>query len=219
MITLNMQSKGMPVRIGTGHFSTENKILTLQIQLMAGAAVYDLTDKIVTAVFAGKPMTAPLTVTEGVIQLPITSDLISVGMNRIQIVINWGDASQEMSPIILWPILTPLAPGIDAGSVDILSVLISQCTAIASAEALRIAAEGARELSFAGLVDEYNLLKADLQEQITAGTASIDALELLEADYAARALTLETNYAPRLSGVETSLEEMTIQLIGGNHGV
>jgi hypothetical protein len=59
--------------------------------------------------------------------------------------------------------------------------------------------------NFDALVVEYNALKAELEQEITDGTASVDALQVLEADYAAKALALETTYAPRLGSVESSL--------------
>lgn len=212
MITLNMQNKAAPVSIGISHFSTESNILNLEIKLMDGATEYDLTGKTVTATFQGKPPVGPLSVVAGVIQLPITNDLISVGANKLQLAINWATDNQALSPIMLWNILTPIVPGLDPGSVDLLSALISDCIEINADEALRVTAENARAGAFNALVIEYNALKADLIQQIADGTASVDALELLEADYAAKASTLETTYAPRLTAVESDLAENAIEI-------
>lgn len=128
MINLNMQDKVNPVRIREGHFSTENNILTLQFKLLDGEEPYELSGKVVTAAFRGKPMTAPLQVSGDVVNLTVTSDLLSDGLNKLQLAINW-DGKLELSPVMFWNIQTPVAPGVDGGSVDILSALINQVQA------------------------------------------------------------------------------------------
>ena len=141
MITLDMLKKSAPVRISIGHFSTENNIVLLPIRLRSGEADYDLDGKTVTASFEGKPMTAPLEVIEGVIQLQITNDLLSAGENRIQLALNWPDNKQELSPVMLWRILSPIVPGTDHGSIDILSSLINQTNEAIAKETERELAE------------------------------------------------------------------------------
>lgn len=74
-------------------------------------------------------------------------------------------------------------------------------------ESLRVIAEETRTSTFDVLVAEYNVMKADLLQQIADGTASVDALQVLESQYAAKALALETTYAPQLNLVKLQLAE------------
>lgn len=202
-----MNDKTTPVRVDIGYFKTENNILTLEIYLVEDGIAYDLTGKTITAIFQEKPPTSPLSVSDGLIQLPITSDLLVIGKNKFQLSLVYGDYSQELTPIFLWQIETPVVAGIDGESLDILTSLITQCNAINDAEALRVTSDITRGETFDALVAEYNLLKADLLQQIADGTESVDALEVLEADYAQKALTLETTYAPELNLVKSQLAE------------
>lgn len=130
MITLDMSKKDRKVPIPIQAFSTENGVVTLEISVGG----YDLTNKTITAVFEGKPETAPLSVVDGLIQVPITSDLVEQGKNLIQINFRWGVDTLEQSPVMLWEMNKSLAPNpVGTESVDIITALILQCNAATSA--------------------------------------------------------------------------------------
>lgn len=130
MITLDMGKKFERVRISDIGFSLENNLVTLEMSVVDGAEAYLLTGKTVTAVFYPSGVeTAPLTVTDGVIYLPITSELIRYGHNDIQLFFRWTDGTQhvENAPIMYKYFEESLLSLVPAdGSVDIITSLIAQ---------------------------------------------------------------------------------------------
>lgn len=127
MITLYMSQKDNPVIINEGAFSTETGVLVLEISL----GDYSLTGKIITAVFSQTAVeTAPLTVSNGLIQLPITLGLLVAGENKIQLNIREG-LTLEQSPIMKWSVGLAVA-GTDSvpTNVDIITWLLADSSNI-----------------------------------------------------------------------------------------
>lgn len=94
---------------------------------------------------------------------------------------------------------------------DVYQQIISAWEGAKTEEEVRVANENSRKNNFDALVIEYNALKAELEQEITDGTASVDALQVLESQYAAKALALETTYAPKLTSVESQLVQIATQ--------
>ena len=105
MITLNMKEKNKGITISDKAFSLENNIVTLQIKVMDGDAAYDLTGKTITASFDKTGIeTGALSMTNGLIQMPITNNLIKAGYNLIQLNFRWDTDKWEQSPVMTWNI-------------------------------------------------------------------------------------------------------------------
>ena len=101
MITLDMLRKSAPKFITENAFNLESGILTLQVSL----GTFSLTGKTVTAAFSPKlAETGVLTVTNGVIQIPINSTWVQAGENEIQLNIRTL-TTLEQSPIMKWFVL------------------------------------------------------------------------------------------------------------------
>lgn len=165
MIQLDMTKKATSVYADIAAFSGETGILTLPVSL----GTYSLTGKTVTAVFLPKAVeTAALSIVEGVIQIPINSNVIAAGLNRIQLYIYSG-ATVEQSPIMRATITQSLiatAPSSEA--VDLMASLLAQVTsAVDSLGAVQTACEGAalEASGYAADADEDAAAAADLLSQ------------------------------------------------------
>lgn len=177
MITMNMTTK-REVRITDKHFSLENNILTLTINI----GDYDITGKQITAVLEPKGIeTAPLatsTDAEGVttVSLPIYSSYISEGVNYIQLYFRWDTTKLEQSGKMMWVVERSLVaddPGVEQQ--DLMSYYLQQIT-LAIAEADRV-------------VDEAGDIRVELDES----TASATAINNTLADPATGTIKLATD--------------------------
>ena len=129
-------------RLTEKHFSVENNILTLQINL----GDYDLTDKTITAAFNPTGFeTAPLSsaVVDGdnVVSIPIFASYIQEGVNYIQLYFRWDTTKLETSGVMMWIIDKPIVatePGQEEQ--DLMSYYLEQMT-LAIAEADRVVDE------------------------------------------------------------------------------
>ena len=193
MVILNMQNKSEVTHLNTTHFIAENNILTLKIKLQNGSSDYDLSGKVVTAIFQDKDMTGPLQIIDGIIQLPITNDLLKVGLNSIQLVINWNN-SQELSPIMVMLILTGLKPkGPDEPSLNILSSLINQVVEMTEEEEARKLAENTRKEN-----EVHRIEESLLREQAFSAEQS-SRLQAFESAQTDRSTSFETSQNQRSS--------------------
>jgi hypothetical protein len=129
LIVLDMIKK-TDVRITHKHYSLENGIFTLQIDV----GDYDLTNKTITAKFSPKEVeTGSLDVIDGIINLPIYSNLLKYGVNYIQLNFRWDENKLEQSPRMMWNISPSLAATEAAQEdVDIISYLISEVNRVVS---------------------------------------------------------------------------------------
>lgn len=176
MITMNMTTK-REVRITDKHFSIENDILTLEINI----GDYDITGKQITAVFEPKGIeTVPLTAetAEGVttVSLPIYSSYIAEGVNYIQLCFRWDTTKLEQSGKMLWVVersLVATAPGQE--DQDLMSFYLAEITD-AIAEADRV-------------VDEAGDVRIELDES----TASATTINNTLADPATGTIKLATD--------------------------
>jgi len=162
MITLYMSQKNNPVIINEGAFSTETGILTLEISLDD----YSLTGKTITAVFSQTAVeTASLTVTNGLIQLPITLGLLVAGENQIQLNIREG-LTLEQSPIMKWTVELSVA-GTDPAptDVDIITELLAEAGDIVDTQMPAFVAA----------------LNTRIDEIITTPAESVSAQEIIDA--------------------------------------
>ena len=117
-------------RLTDKHFSVENGILTLEINV----GDYDLTSKTITAVFGPSAVeTAPLTSavvdTDNIISLPIYASYIQVGVNYIQLYFRWDTTKVETSGVIMWIIDKPIvATTTTTEQQDLMSYLLGLAT-------------------------------------------------------------------------------------------
>lgn len=127
MVTLDMQSK-IGVTVADNMFSLENKIVTLKIKVLSGETDYDLTNKIITASFGQTGVeTGTLEVVDGLIQLPITSDLIMDGYNLIQLNFRWDIDKREQSGIMTWHVKESVKTNdVAQEQIDIVTYLINE---------------------------------------------------------------------------------------------
>lgn len=176
MIALDMiKKKGG--RITDKHFSLENGVLTLSIDI----GDYDITGKQITAVFEPQAVeTVPLTAetVEGVttVSLPIYSSYIAEGVNFIQLYFRSGTTTLEQSGKMLWVVersLVATAPGTEEQ--DLMSYYLAQMV-LAIAEADRV-------------VDEAGDIRVELDES----TASATAINNTLADPATGTIKLATD--------------------------
>ena len=118
-----MSQKNDYTIITDGAFPTETGVLTLEISL----GDYSLTGKTITAVFSQTAVeTAPLTVSNGLIQLPITLGLLVAGENQIQLNIREG-VTLEQSPIMKWKVgLAVVGTDPAPTDVDIIAYLLAK---------------------------------------------------------------------------------------------
>ena len=114
MIVLDMTKK-TDVRITHKHYSLENGILTLRIDV----GDYDLTGKTITAKFSPREVeTGNLDVINGIINLPIYSNLLKSGVNYIQLNFRWDENKLEQSPKMMWNI-SPSLTATEAAQEDV----------------------------------------------------------------------------------------------------
>ena len=185
MITLDMINK-VGTKIDKKQFHLENNILTLEFDCGA----YDLTDKIITAIFSLSGIeTEPLQVVEGIIKLPIYANYVDYGINYIQLNFRWGTSSREQGPEVMWKIDKSLeANEVGQEQVDIITYLIAQYNEIQadyqSAEAgrddLYTSAELARDVLYqsaeAGREDLYVQAEAGRDDLYTSAELARDVL-------------------------------------------
>lgn len=179
---MNMITK-REARITDKHFSLENNILTLEININD----YDITGKQITAAFEPKGIeTAPLTAetVEGVttVSLPIYSSYIAEGVNYIQLYFRWDTAKLEQSGKMMWVVERSLIaddPGVEQQ--DLMSYYLQQMV-LAIAEADRV-------------VDEAGDVRVELDES----TASATAINNTLADPATGTIKLATDTNATLS--------------------
>jgi len=135
--------KKTDARITEKHYTLENDILTLQLNI----GDYDTTDKTITATFSPSGVeTGYLDAVDGVVSLPIYTGYIEAGINYVQLNFRWGADKLEQSPMMIWRVESSLASsGVTPDDVDIVTQLIADCQAIEAAEALRVQAESDRE--------------------------------------------------------------------------
>lgn len=182
MITMNMTKK-REVRITDKHFSLENNILTLEINI----GDYDITGKQITAVLEPKGIeTAPLTAetVEGVttVSLPIYSSYIAEGVNYIQLYFRWADTKLEQSGKMMWVVERSLIaddPGVEQQ--DLMSYYLQQMV-LAIAEADRV-------------VDEAG----DVRVELDVSTGNATAINNTLADPATGTIKLATDANATLS--------------------
>lgn len=179
---MNMTTK-REVRITDKHFSLENDILTLNINI----GDYDITGKQITAVFEPKGIeTVPLTAetAEGVttVSLPIYSSYIAEGVNYIQLYFRWDTTKLEQSGKMMWVVERSLVadnPGVKQQ--DLMSYYLQQMV-LAIAEADRV-------------VDEAG----DVRVELDGSTASATAINNTLADPATGTIKLATDANATLS--------------------
>lgn len=128
MITLDVSKKDTVVQVNESTFSNENGILTLLINIIDGDDIYDLTDKYITAGFYPTGVeTKPLSVVDGIIQLPIYSTLLSSGNNTIQLYFRSDITKFECTPKMCWYVLDPVTvKNIAHDDISHISYLISE---------------------------------------------------------------------------------------------
>lgn len=127
MITANMTTK-LELRLTDKHFSVENGILTLEINV----GTYSLTGKTITAAFNPTGFeTAPLSsaVVDGnnVVSIPIFASYIQEGVNYIQLYFRWDTTKLETSGVMMWIIDKPIvATEATTEQQDLMSYYIEQ---------------------------------------------------------------------------------------------
>ena len=139
MITLDMSRKGQPVVLDIEAFSAEDGVLSLQVSL----GDYDLTGRTVTASFSPRDVeTGLLTVSAGLVVIPIGASLIQAGTNWIQLNIRKGQ-TLEQSPLMTWAVSRSLPSTVPAqDDVDIITSLVAQVTsATESLDSVRAACD------------------------------------------------------------------------------
>ena len=172
MIVLDMIKK-IDVLITHKHYSLENGIFTLQIDV----GDYDLTNKTITAKFSPKEVeTGNLDVIDGIINLPIYSNLLKYGVNYIQLNFRWDENKLEQSPRIMWNISPSLAATEAAQEdVDIISYLIAQVQAAVTEADRVVDLAGDVRSALDESTEDAGQAKADLDGSIsTAGTTKRD---------------------------------------------
>lgn len=154
---------------------------------------------------------------DGVVTIPWET---LVGKPQALFIGVFGSKGNTVKPTTLAPVrlregsyidgLTPRLP-----TPDVYTQIISAWEDAKANEVIRVANEIERKATdvtrrstFDALVAEYAVLKTALQKEITDGTASVDALQVLETQYTQKALALETTYAPQLNLVKSQLAEI-----------
>jgi len=123
MIILDMTKKSNILVVNENAFNLETGILTIEID----SGNYDLSGKTITATFNQRAIeTAALSVINGIINLPITPNLIVPGYNEFQLNF-YINGSREQSPIFIWRVLKSII-GTDESQEyqDILANLLDQ---------------------------------------------------------------------------------------------
>ena len=141
MIQIDMKNK-KDVLITNKSFHLENGIVILALEVLN----YELEGKVITAVFEPRRIeTGALEVINGAVQIPVYSNMVDVGTNRIQLNFRW-DNKLEQSGKLVWPIdksLETIGPAQE--EIDIISYLIAELKSIELVEVDRVIAEVERE--------------------------------------------------------------------------
>lgn len=139
MILLDLAKKHGTVKVPLKTFSAESGITIMQIKIQRNGVDVDLTGKEVTAVFSTNPRlangkeTGALSVTGGIVQLPIYQNFIQGGDNYIQINIRISE-TLEQCPIMLWYVKPSLlVEALAAEGVDALTYYVALVTAAVGA--------------------------------------------------------------------------------------
>lgn len=168
LIQIDMLKK-KDIRIPNKAFHLENNSLTLSIELLN----YTIDGKIITASFEpARIETGALEISDGVILIPIHSNMVKIGINYIQLNIRWDGNKLEQSPKMLWQIDKSLeTDGAAPEDVDLISYLVSIATQ-AKVDADDALAEANRVVDVAGDVrialdnstDSANNAKFEIEE-------------------------------------------------------
>lgn len=144
MINLDMETK-KEINIVEKMFNLENNIISLDVRVPG----YDIQGKAITAVFEPSKIEIPVTIINSEIKIPITSKLVKVGLNYIQLNFRWGN-KLEQSGIMSWRIYKSLETKsvedeeLDERDLSTLMQLIAEVQAIQEVEELRAIAEAER---------------------------------------------------------------------------
>lgn len=150
-------------------FNLENDVITIALN----APEYDLTGKIITAVFSPSGVeTEPLEVVDGVIQIPIYTSMIERGINLIQLNFRWGTTKLEQSGKLMWVIDQSLGtPGPTHRDIDIISYLINEINTAKETADRVVSDVGDIKVALDSSIEDAGESKVALEGSIsTAGT-------------------------------------------------
>lgn len=173
LITIDMTSKE-ELQITEKMFSLENDVITLALNVPE----YDLTGKIITAVFSPSGLeTEPLEVVDGVIQIPIYTSMIEMGINLIQLNFRWGTTKLEQSGRLMWEIGQSLEiPGPTHEEIDIISFLINEINAAKETADRVVSDAGDIKTALDGSIEDAGTTKTALDGSITSANSINNAL-------------------------------------------
>ena len=167
--------KKSDVLITHKHYSLENGIFTLQIDV----GDYDLTNKTITAKFNPKEVeTGNLDVIDGIINLPIYSNLLKYGSNYIQLNFRWDIDKLEQSPKMIWIIDKSLeTEGVAEEDIDIISYLINEIKSAKETADRVISDVGDIKQSLDASVEQAGESKTALDGSVTLAGTMKDELD------------------------------------------